>query len=234
MFVLAIETTGPVGGVAVLSKGRIQAEETFDTQGKLGARLTPAVDKALSAVGVKAPDVIAVDIGPGSYTGTRVGLAAAKGLAFGWRCPVVPVPSLNALASQVPLEAGRVLVTIDARRGEVYAALFEAQADTGWTQVWSPGICSPLQVAKECAGASLTVVGSGAEFVAAVFPKNQEVTVLDESSAWPKAETIARLGRSLYGQGRLDDTLRLTPAYMRPTAPEVDQGRKRRRTTRSS
>jgi tRNA threonylcarbamoyladenosine biosynthesis protein TsaB len=237
MIVLAIETAGPRGGVAIFASGQLKSKIEFQTQGQLGARLTPAIEKAMKKAGLShdvPPDLIAVDIGPGSYTGIRVGLAAAKGLAFGWQRPLVGVSSLNALAEEAPETATKVAAVIDARKGEVYGSLFERVRDPAtnqmaWRLIFSPGIVAPVQLAEQVGGDPVTLVGNAASTVRQVFPKNAPVEVIGEEKSWPSVEKIGQLGSRLYQRGRLDDTLSLTPVYMRPTAPEVAAGRKRRR-----
>jgi tRNA threonylcarbamoyladenosine biosynthesis protein TsaB len=239
MIVLAIETAGPVGGVAIIAAGRVISNVEFQTQGQLGARLTPAIDKALKQAGLShdiPPDLIAVDIGPGSYTGIRVGLAAAKGLAFGWRRPLVGVSSLNALAEFAPETATKVATVVDARKGEVYGAVFERVKDPAnnqmaWRLVYSPGIVSPVKLAEQLGDEPFVLVGNAAGSVRQIFPKNAKVELVESGQTWPSVEIIGELGQRLYQKGRLDDVLSLTPVYMRQSAPEVATGRKRRRST---
>lgn len=239
MIVLAIETAGPVGGVAIIASGRLKSKMEFQTQGQLGARLTPAIDKVMKEAGLShdvPPDMIAVDIGPGSYTGIRVGLAAAKGLAFGWQRPLVGVSSLNALAEEAPEGADKVVSVIDARKGEVYASIFDRVKDPStqkmaWRLVFSPGIIAPVKLAEKIGDDPVTLVGNAANTVRQVFAKKASHVDVVESQEWPDVEKIGQLGSKLYQRGRLDDALSLTPVYMRPTAPEMATGRKRKRST---
>jgi len=239
MIVLSIETTGPKGSVAVTAKGELRSIECFPTQGRLGAELAPAIDRALLAAGLShasPPDIVAVDIGPGSYTGTRVGLAAAKGLAFGWRRPLIGLSSFQALATQAPGQLRRALCVIDARKGEYYAALFErtwpqAKGLPVCQQTYTPGIIAPLDLVSELGDEPLVIIGNGAEFVDMALPRNVKREIAPIESAWPDAVVIAALADRAYHQGRLDDALSITPVYMRPSAPEQAAARKRRRTT---
>lgn len=235
MIVLAIETSGPRGSVAIIAEEGLVSEQVFQTKGQLGAELTPAIDKALKAAGLShdvPPDLIAVDLGPGSYTGIRVGLAAAKGLAFGWGRPLVGVSSLHAMAAAAPPEARRIAAVMDARRGEVYAGVFERRGQQ-WQTSYAPGIVAPRELVTAIGDGPVTLMGNAAAFVRLAFPKSAAVTVADEDFTWPKAENIARIGERLYQKGRLDSALSIAPVYMRPTAPEVAAGRKRRRSHKS-
>src|SRR5881296_3774970 len=101
MRVLAIETATPAQSVALLDEDRLLAEASYDAKGSRGGLLLPTVDHVFRKAGVAAKDLdaVAVSIGPGSFTGLRVGLATAKGLALGTGAAVVGVSTLEALAA---------------------------------------------------------------------------------------------------------------------------------------
>ena len=101
MRLLAIETATPAHSVALVDDDRLLAEASYDAQGSRGRQLLPTVDHVLRKAGVAATDLgaVAVSIGPGSFTGLRVGLATAKGLALGTGAAVVGVSTMEALAT---------------------------------------------------------------------------------------------------------------------------------------
>ena len=126
MLLLTIETSTPMERVAFVRDGSVLAE-VMETVGRGHTeKLLAAVESALSrsSVVLRELDAIAVSIGPGRFSGLRVGLATAKGLAAAQGIPVVPVESLEALAESARPYEGLVCPMLDARRGEVYAALF--------------------------------------------------------------------------------------------------------------
>jgi tRNA threonylcarbamoyladenosine biosynthesis protein TsaB len=126
MLILTIETSTPMERVAVVKDGSVLAD-AMETVGRGHTeKLLGAVESALSrsSVGLGELDAIAVSIGPGRFSGLRVGLATAKGLAAAAGLPVVPVESLEALAESARPYEGLVCPMLDARRGEVYSALF--------------------------------------------------------------------------------------------------------------
>ncbi len=126
MLILTIETSTPMERVAVVRDGSVLAE-LMETVGRGHTeKLLGVVESALSrsSVGLRELDAIAVSIGPGRFSGLRVGLATAKGLAAAPGLPVVPVESLAALAESARPYEGLVCSMLDARRGEVYGALF--------------------------------------------------------------------------------------------------------------
>jgi tRNA threonylcarbamoyladenosine biosynthesis protein TsaB len=124
--ILTIETSTPIEDVAVVEGGRILAEERRTAGRGHAEELLAAVAFVLDRTGLVPGDLdaVAVSIGPGRFSGLRVGLATAKGLALESGLPVVPVPTLPALARSGGVETGLVCPVIDARRGEVYGALF--------------------------------------------------------------------------------------------------------------
>ena len=131
-------------------------------------RLLPVIDAALDAAGVSLSgiDRIAVTVGPGSFTGIRVGLSAARGLALALGCECIGIDTLEALAAGHPETAGPILAVLDARRGEVYAALFEA----GPRAVLPPA-AMPLREAADLAlPEAVHLTGSGAPLVAELLP----------------------------------------------------------------
>ena len=128
MYILAIESSGNVASAAIAGKDKILAEYTVNIGKTHSQTLLPMIDRILSdaEMSVNDLDAIAVSRGPGSFTGLRIGSATAKGLAASAEIPIVDVPTLEALAVGVG-NAGKKLIctVIDARRNEVYTALYE-------------------------------------------------------------------------------------------------------------
>ena len=120
MLVLGIETSTTQGGVAVVGEDRILCETILNVEVTHSERLLPAIDRA---PGVE-PDATA-SIGPGSFTGLRIGLSTAKGLAYATGLPLVGVPTLEAMAWTMPAARWQICPVLDARKHEVYAALFQ-------------------------------------------------------------------------------------------------------------
>jgi tRNA threonylcarbamoyladenosine biosynthesis protein TsaB len=126
--VLAIDTASAVSAVALCSGAAILAEDNSAApdDARHGAVLLPRIQRLLAAAGVALRDVdlIGVGVGPGSFTGLRVGLATAKGLAFALHKPVRGVSSIEVLAAALLQRADHALVLVDAFKGELYAGLF--------------------------------------------------------------------------------------------------------------
>ena len=126
MRLLIIDTSGPVCGAAVMDESRVLSEFTAQNRNTHSASLMPMVESALRAAGteLKDLDAVAAVTGPGSFTGVRIGVATAKGLAHGAGLKCIPVDALEALSRSAGAWDGLVCPIQDARAGQVYGAAF--------------------------------------------------------------------------------------------------------------
>jgi len=126
MKILVIDTSGPVCGTAVMDEEKVYSEFTAQNKNTHSASLMPMIEKALQAAGTELKEIqaIAAVTGPGSFTGVRIGVATAKGLAHGAGVPCIPVDALEALAVSAGDTDGVVCPIQDARAGQVYGAAF--------------------------------------------------------------------------------------------------------------
>ena len=134
MLVLGIETATMTGGVALANDERVISEYTLNVRTTHTARLMPALDQVLrdSSVDKREIDGIAISIGPGSFTGLRIGMATAKGLALGLDIPLLGVPTLDALAYNIPFAMYQICTILDAKKKEIYYSLFRyVESQTG-------------------------------------------------------------------------------------------------------
>ena len=223
MRVLAIDTTTSVGSVAVVDERGVLAELTTGGRERHGEVLSSEVDRALSRSGLSMAevDLLAVDVGPGSFTGLRVGLSAVKGLALAGETPVVGVGSLEALAGALPAVDGVVVCVMDASKGEVFAAVYEA-AVAGVGQPSVPAFHDrPDRVverlANEIGGRRGVVVGNGfrryQETLLALLPDS----LLPASSVFdaPRASVVAAIATRRFRERGPDDLASLEPHYVR-------------------
>jgi tRNA threonylcarbamoyladenosine biosynthesis protein TsaB len=166
--ILAIESSGDGGGAAVLRDGVILAEVAVPAPRTHGAQLMVCVDRACTQAKVARAqiDVVAVNCGPGSYTGLRIGLALAAGLGHGLNRPVVGVPCFEAMALQFVLQTGpgpkaetELWPVLDARREEVMTARFTWQGDR-MTREGQDLLVAPEQLGEQAAQGAI-VFGSG-------------------------------------------------------------------------
>ncbi|HLC42938.1 MAG TPA: tRNA (adenosine(37)-N6)-threonylcarbamoyltransferase complex dimerization subunit type 1 TsaB [Methylomirabilota bacterium] len=131
MRVLALDTSTQVGTVSILDQDALIAEYTLNLRSTHSERLMPMIDRLLVDTGfaLAGLDGLAVAVGPGSFTGLRIGISTAKGLALAADLPIAPIPTLDALASTLPLAAFPVCPILDAKKGEVYTSLYERRGD---------------------------------------------------------------------------------------------------------
>ena len=205
--VLSLETSTKIGSVALLEEGQVVFRLGGGVDARHGDTLVPMIDKALNEAGWKPRDLglVAVGLGPGSFTGTRIAAACAKGLHAATEVPLVGVSSFAALAHRArKTKAGKVAVAADAGRGAVFAALFGEHGVVGKTFESTP----------EAAAARLSsadyFVGSALVRYAAHF----ERTLAAEFDQ-PRAEEVGLVGLEQYGRGGADDASRLEPHYVR-------------------
>ena len=129
MKILVIDTSGPVCGTAVLDGEKVYSEFTAQNRNTHSASLMPMIEAALNAAGSKLEDLdaVAAVTGPGSFTGVRIGVATAKGLAHGAGLPCIPVDALEALSMSAGDFDGVICPIQDARAGQVYGAAFRKE-----------------------------------------------------------------------------------------------------------
>ncbi len=208
MIVLALDTALSATSVAVLDGDRALAvlSEPMERghQDRLAGRVRDAVGEA--GIGFDALDRIGVTIGPGSFTGLRVGLAFAKGLSIALDVPCVGIGSLEALAASVPGQ-GVVAAAIDARRGQVYLQLFSGGAPLTAPEALTLG-CAEARIQAVSGGSPITAVGSGA---ACLAPRP---TMWIDERRFPDPVALARLTAAAP-----EPTGRPAPLYLR--APDA-------------
>ena len=204
--------------------GAVLAEGVHRESRSHTASLPLLVERVLGEAGLALEDVegIAVSIGPGSFTGLRVGLALAKGLAFAGGLPLVGVPTLEALAWVADAEPGTSLcAALDARKREVYAALFTATAE-------GPRRLTPdLALAPAALAARLprpcTLVGDAGEVYGDVLGAHAHL--LPFATHHPRGGVIARLGAARLAAGEAANAGTLEPVYVRPPDAELPRSR---------
>jgi tRNA threonylcarbamoyladenosine biosynthesis protein TsaB len=221
---LAFDTSTACARVAVLSpEGNCLA-----TAEKVAARhssnLLRLCDEVLRATGVTVSDLaaIACGAGPGSFTGLRVGLAVAKGLALADRIPLVLVSSLEAMAVDLagPGDGSMVLPCIDAGKGQVYGRLYRAVGgapapmSTDEFALGPEDLCRLVQ--EQAAGAVLVAGGNGVDRYQEVFRAQLGASTVRFQVAGPSALAVGRLALARLARGEHDDLETSVPRYGRP------------------
>ena len=225
MSILAIDTASSVSSVAVASEGKLQAEVTVEAGRTHSETLLSHIEGALSFAGVERSALrgVAVSIGPGSFTGLRIGLATAKAIAYGLGIPLVGVSTLAALALAVPVPDVHTLVLMDAQKGNAYAGLYEWRA--GNLYEVRPVRVAPLAEAiVEAAELGKPVLLTG-ELVlkkrARLGNLPDNVTLAPAHLLTARASHVAWLGIARLAAGECDDLMTLEPFYIRRSEAEV-------------
>ncbi len=230
MKLLAIETSTLDGGIALIDEEKLIAEHRLNVPVRHAERVMVAVDFILnqSQTTVADLDALAVSIGPGSFTGLRVGLATAKGLAMGAGLPLVLVPTLEVLASAFPHAKPLIVPMIDARQAHVYWALFDTSE--GQLRRCLPDAASPPDAALEsivsCADwgtRDLLFVGDGAmKYRDMILEKmGARACFTDKAFQFPSAAHLAELGMARYLKGEQTPPELANPIYLRASAAEL-------------
>ncbi|MDP2278205.1 MAG: tRNA (adenosine(37)-N6)-threonylcarbamoyltransferase complex dimerization subunit type 1 TsaB, partial [Nitrospirota bacterium] len=149
MKILAIDTSTMLGGIALMDESLLIAESRLNVKSTHSERLMTEIEHCLKQSGVKISDidVFAVATGPGSFTGLRIGLSTVKGFSYATGKPIVSVPTLEALAWNFPYSRYPVCTMLDARRKEVYAALFKWEGEN-FTRLINETSAKPEEFAR--------------------------------------------------------------------------------------
>src|SRR5438876_6200983 len=169
MRVLAVETSTLAGGAALLDGGLVVGEYTLDISLTHSERLMGTIDRLLTDAGWTVHDLegLAVSVGPGSFTGLRIGLSTVKGLALALTIPIAAVPTLDAMAAALPFAELPVCPVIDARKGEVYASLYRWD-DDGMRREWDYLAVPPKTLAARLIE-PVVLVGDAAHLIATPY-----------------------------------------------------------------
>jgi tRNA threonylcarbamoyladenosine biosynthesis protein TsaB len=222
MRILALDAATESCSVSLWSDGE-EIGRSSESGKSSAPQLLSMVDECLAEaqVTLTALDGIASSIGPGAFTGVRITVAVAQGLAFGAGLPVIPINTLEALACQVLwlgdaglAPAGHVMACLDARMGEIYWGCFENDAGQGVRAGNAPAVSPPQQVLLPEGGEYLGVGrGFSAYPALALVPRLRIVESL--SRALPQAREMARLGALRFSLGGGVDPAQLIPLYLR-------------------
>jgi tRNA threonylcarbamoyladenosine biosynthesis protein TsaB len=218
---LAIETSTPLGSVAVGNGQSVLAEALLGVQSRHSEALLPAVDFVLRTGRVDKRDLARVVVGggPGSFTGLRIAAASAKALCVALELPLFSYSGLAALAAGVAIADRPVCALFDARRGEVYAACYRFPDLTRMETLLEPAPRALADVLGLLDVAGTLFVGDGALQHAAVLSAGGG-SVAPAHFAAPRAGAMLWLSDIMPGAGRVDDVAAWEPLYMRESGAE--------------
>ena len=212
MYILNIETATRNCSVSLAKSGKTIAYKEIADQGYTHAEnLHVFIEEVLATASIKINDLnaVAVSCGPGSYTGLRIGVSAAKGLCYALKIPLIAVDTLNILAEKVTHKNGLIIPMIDARRMEVYSAVFDEnknQIRTTQAEILTENSFSEYQE-------TIYFVGDSTEKAKTILNKPNFVFLDD--IVFPSARDISSLAYEKYIQNHFEDVAYFEPFYLK-------------------
>ena len=227
MVVLSLETTGFTGGVAILKDDEVLGEIITGSKLTYSRRLLKAIKYLLNELEVdwSQIDLIAVSLGPGSFTGLRIGVSTAKGLCLSTGAEIIGVPTLDIMAYNLLPYSGIICPMIDARKKQVYICCyradgFEIDKLTSF-KVIEPKVLIDIIPTDE----DVLFLGTGLNLYKKELEKSfGKRALFAPQYLWhPRPQMCGIIGRKLYLDGKRDDPLSITPLYLRLSEAEENR-----------
>lgn len=214
---LAIETSGREGSIAVARSGSTLAVDHFPHGLKHAAEMVSRLDALCRGQGWLPADVeeVYVSVGPGSFTGLRIGVTVAKTLALATGARIVAVSSAEVLARNAPTEATNVVTVLDAKRDQIFTARYARPPGVAWAEA-EPARLDSLTAVLARAPRPVHLVGEGIPYHEKFLPPGDTTVIVAPPDLWrARAEVIVELGHAAARAGRFSDPDTLTPTYIR-------------------
>ncbi len=225
MLILGIETATAQAGCAIGGHEGVRASIHSARAKRHCENLTPAIEFLCVQAEVTLNEIglVAVDVGPGLFTGLRVGLATAKAIAYARRIPMIGVSSLDLLAFPVRFSSRLIVAAIDARRGEIYHAFYR-QVPGGVQRVTEYAVATPDDLASEllATGEELLLVGDGAHRYREVFEGLAKVEIVDQANSQPSAASLVQLAHARALREDFSQPGDIEPIYLRRPDAEIN------------
>ncbi len=227
MLILAFETSAKAGSVALMKEGKLLGESYSNTGLTHSQTLLKMAEDLLAACGCTPQDVeaVAVAAGPGSFTGVRIGVAAAKGYAWGKEIPCYGVSTLEAMALSLGVYRGIVVGVMDARRNQVYTATFRADAGK-LSRLTEDRAISLSELGEELKNLSdpIFLVGDGSILCYNTLQEQVNGLILPpEHRMHQRAAGVALAAEEKHLRGEPCDGAALTPNYLRLSQAERER-----------
>jgi len=218
--ILAIDTATRWAGLALHDGTAVIAEYGWKCLNNHTIEIPPAIEDMLNRVGKSVNDLdgIAVAIGPGSYTGLRVGLSLAKGMALASQIPLIGVPTLNIVAFSIYKMPVQLLVSAEAGRTRVCATVYQWQDRKGWTPRRPPVIDTWENIVTSIEKPTLFAGEITPEAAKLIRNSSQQFAVAYPAISTRRAGFLAEIGWQRFRAGQLDDAASLAPIYLRDPA----------------
>lgn len=225
MLILGIETATVQAGCAIGGHEGVLAS-AHSAKGKRHAEnLTPAIEFICEQAQIELSEIglVAVDVGPGLFTGLRVGVATAKAIAFALRVPMIGVSSLDLLAFPVRFSPRLIVAAIDARRSELYYAFYR-QVPGGVQRISEHAVGSADDLASEllAIGEEVLLVGDGAHRYREAFDGLAKVELVDPGNSYPSAASLVQLAHARALREDFTQIDAIEPIYLRRPDAEIN------------
>ena len=217
MIVLGIETATPLCGVGLIKNKKFVVDYRLFMRYIHAEYLPVEIDRLFKDVHILPEEIdgVAVSIGPGSFTGLRIGLSVAKGLAFGLEKPLIAVPTMDALMVDVPPVSEWACVLITARKNELYQGIYKWEHNH-WEQVGDYEIVQKKDIAKKLSDKDILFLGEGALcYQSIIQEKIEKARFLPQVYSLPSGYNIAKKGEEFLEVGKVEDVDSLVPLYLK-------------------
>lgn len=228
MKILAADTSTAINTVAVCANGRLLAETIVECGRSHAERLLATVDWVLAEAGLELGDLdaLAISIGPGSFTGLRVGTATWKGLAFAQKLALAAVPTLDAMTRLGAFRDVVVCPLLDARMGEVFGAVYRFDGARR-TKLTADMVCPVETILEEVSEAAVFLGDGAAVYRDRILAKVPEAVFVEPLCSVPRASAVAGEAACLLAQGVSTDAAQVSPIYLRKSQAEENRDQAR-------
>ena len=219
MLTLAIETSGLGGSIALLDGQQLLGERLLNAERRHAQTLVPEIQSLLREHGQRPAEceLIAVSVGPGSFTGLRVGITCAKTMAYVTKAKLAAVPTFDCLAAGCPDDVNNVQVIMNAQRQELFIGRYQRGADGAWNELRRLVIERSMEWQAQLQSGDV-VTGPGLDGISADL--SSRCRVLDKSLWQPQARWVGVLGQRINQTGGNTSCWDLLPLYVRKSAAE--------------
>lgn len=229
--ILALETATTCGSLALVAEGRCLAEYSLTTSTTHSRRLLAGIHWLLAQCDLSWPQIaaIAVGLGPGSFTGLRIALSTAKGLCMAAEKPLIGVGTLDGLASQFPFSSLPICPVVDARKNEIYTALYRCNQQGIPEKTLEAMVIKPQRLPEFITTPTL-LVGDGLSLHGQMLKEllGESACLAPPEICFARAAGIGSAAWRLFRQGAFLDPATAVPIYVRASDAELQFGEKKR------
>jgi tRNA threonylcarbamoyladenosine biosynthesis protein TsaB len=222
--ILAVDTSTSLGTIALVDGPVVRAELALNVSATHNRRLLPGIHRLLTDVGWRLEDLdgMAIGLGPGSFTGLRIGMSVMKGLAFASGKPLVGVPTLDALAANVALAPWPICPVMDARKGEVYTAFYRGGERHDLERLTPYQVMKPQSLA-DCITGKTVLLGDGLLRYGDVLAAGLGDLLVRAPTHLNaiRGASIGSLAMERLRRGLAEEISTCTPLYIRPSEAEL-------------